>query len=772
MSPSEGGSGTGPGSGSAGMGAAGSTGGARAPERAEVAPGKPGGLGTFGGVFTPSILTILGVIMYLRFGWVVGNVGLIGALLIVTLSTSITFLTALSIAAIATDQRVRVGGAYYMISRSLGIETGGAVGIPLFLAQGLSVALYTVGFAEAFVGAFPSMDPRTVGVVTTLAVTALALTSAKAAIRAQYVIMAAIAVSLISLLLGEPLEGTTIEMWGVPESRAVPFWQVFAVFFPAVTGIMAGVNMSGDLKNPGVAIPKGTFWAIGVGYVIYMGLPVVLAGRADAATLVADPLIMRRISVWGNAILVGVWGATLSSAVGSILGAPRVLQALARDGVLPRSLRWLGRGSGKDDAPRLGTLLTLGIALVAVWFGNLNLIAPVLTMFFLTTYGVLNVAAGVERFLGSPSFRPNFRVHWGYSLLGAIGCVAAMVLVNWVATIVAVLFVGGVFVWLERRGLQAAWGDVRRGIWMTVTRAGLLRLPSATDPRNWRPHFLVLSGAPTRRWHLIELADGWAHNKGILNVATVLPEGSVTAARRAQMERNVREYMAKRGVQGLVRVTTGSDPFDGTKRLVDAYGLGSLVPNTVLLGDSEREELRPAYCEMVRHFWRQRRNVVIVHHDDELGFGDRERVDVWWGGLQGNGSLLLILGYLLRTSLPWRGVEVRMKMIVPDERARNEALRNLERIVAATRTGVQPEVLVSNGRTFPEILHDASSDADLILMGMAAPDALEPRFESYEAYLTELQERVRGLPSSVFVLASEEIAFREVLLREEPGEQV
>ncbi|MGD2071434.1 MAG: Na-K-Cl cotransporter, partial [Gemmatimonadota bacterium] len=477
------------------------------PEKTQVAPGRPGGLGTFGGVFTPSILTILGVIMYLRFGWVVGNVGLIGALLIVTLSTSITFLTGLSIAAIATDQRVRTGGAYYMISRSLGIETGGAVGIPLYLAQGLSVALYTVGFAESVANVFPSVDQRTVGLITTVLVAGLALTSAKAAIRAQYVIMAAIAVSLVSLVVGSPLEGTTVEMWGVPAHRSVPFWQVFAVFFPAVTGIMAGVNMSGDLENPGRAIPRGTFWAIGVGYVIYMGLPVLLASRADASTLVADPLVMRRIAWWGDAILLGVWGATLSSAVGSILGAPRVLQALARDGVLPRPLRWLGTGSGDQDTPRLGTLLTLGIALVAVWFGNLNVIAPILTMFFLTTYGVLNIAAGIERFLGSPSFRPQFRVHWGFSLLGAFGCAAVMFLVNAVATVVAVIFVIAVFLWLERRGLEAAWGDVRRGLWMALTRTGLLRLPTELDPRNWRPHFLVLSGAPTRRWHLVELAD-------------------------------------------------------------------------------------------------------------------------------------------------------------------------------------------------------------------------------------------------------------------------
>ena len=261
------------------------------------------------------------------------------------------------------------------------------------------------------------------GIITTLAVAALALKSARAAIRAQYFIMGAIGLSLLSFIFGSAV--------GPPDTVTVPlrnvaredFWVVFAVFFPAVTGIMAGVNMSGDLKEPGKSIPRGTLAAVAVGYVIYMALPVFLALRADADQLIREPLIMRRMALWGDAIILGVWGATLSSAVGSIMGAPRVLQALARDGVLPRSLRWLGRGSGPEDTPRAGTAVTLGIALAAVAMGNLNIIAPVLTMFFLTTYGVLNVAAGLERLLGSPSFRPSFPVPWFLSALGAVGCV-------------------------------------------------------------------------------------------------------------------------------------------------------------------------------------------------------------------------------------------------------------------------------------------------------------------------------------------------------------
>ena len=736
------------------------------PGQAEVIPGYRGGLGMFGGVFTPSILTILGVIMYLRFGWVLGQVGLMGTLVIVTLATSITLLTALSVSAIATDQRVRTGGAYYMISRSLGIETGGAVGIPLYLAQGLSVALYTVGFAESLTGAFPSLNVRVVGIVTTLAVAALAIVSARAAIRAQYVIMAVIALSLLSLIFGSGIEGVEPQGLGASTLEGHEnFWVVFAVFFPAVTGIMAGVNMSGDLEDPGRAIPKGTFLAIGVGYIIYMILPVILATRVDTQTLVSDPLVMRRISLWGGAILIGVWGATLSSAVGSILGAPRVLQALARDGILPRWLSWLGKGSGEDDSPRAGTVLTLGIALVAVWFGDLNVIAPILTMFFLTTYGVLNVAAGIERFLGSPSFRPRLSVHWIFSLVGAASCASVMFLINPAATVVAGLFVLGIFVWLERRGMQAAWGDVRQGILMMITRAGLLRLGRRSeDARNWRPHFLVLSGAPTRRWHLIKLAADFSHhNKGLLSIATILRDTSVTYDRKRAMERNVQDYLGKRGINGLVRVISAEDPFVGTELLVEAYGLGPEVPNTILLGDSEESEHRDRYCDMIEHFWKSRRNVVIVRDADRVGFGDRKRVDIWWGGMQGNGALLMILGYLLKTSLAWRAADIRLKMVIPSEGAAADARRNLTDMLEQTRTGLQTEVLVSGERSTFELLHHSSREADLIIMGIAAPDQVD----DFAAYYEQLRERTTGLPCTVFALASEDVAFREVLFRRE-----
>ncbi|ESA39008.1 amino acid transporter [Leptolyngbya sp. Heron Island J] len=720
------------------------------------------GLGTFGGVFTPSILTILGVIMYLRFGWVVGQMGLVNTLLIVTISTSITFITGLSISAIATDQVVRAGGAYYMISRSLGIETGGAVGIPLYFAQALSVALYTIGFAESVKNAFPNV-PITITVlalVTTIAVTALALKSADIAIKAQYVIMAAIVLSLVSLVFGSSVNPADIP--ATEEAGSVSFWAVLAVFFPAVTGIMSGVNMSGDLKDPKKSIPMGTLAAVGVGYVIYMSIPLLLSNRADSASLISDPLIMRRMAFWGDAILLGVWGATLSSALGSILGAPRVLQALARDNILPKRLRWLGHGHGPTDEPRLGTLFTLGVVLAVVCIGDLDAIAPVLTMFFLTTYMVLNVAAGIEGFLQSPSFRPTFRIPWYISLLGALGCIAIMFLINPAATVAAAIIVLTIYLWLERREIRTTWGDVRQGIWLSLVRAGLNNIADSADPKNWRPHLLVLSGAPTKRWHLIELATDFTHNRGLITLASILPTGARNLKQQEQMRSTIRDYLEKRDIQAFVKLIEARDTSTGAQQLIDTYGIGPLMPNTVLLGDTETDdhEARERYCQIISKCHQAKRNIVILRNPPSQMPQFPKRIDVWWGGLQANGGLMLILAYLLRTGMRWRSADIFLKLVVSNQAAAQAAQTNLNKLIDTLSIGAQPKIIVAEGRPFDSILRSSSATADLILMGLATPD------DEFTEYYTSLQNKTMNLPPTIFVLAAEDLAFSELLQKE------
>lgn len=728
------------------------------PYDSRITETKSSGLGTFGGVYTPSVLTILGVIMYLRFGWVVGNVGLFGSLIIVTLATLITFLTALSVCAIATDRVVRVGGAYYMISRCLGIEVGGAVGISLYFAQALSIPLYTLGFAESVVQVqiFESLNQTYVALAITILVAVLALTSASLAVKAQYIIMGAIALSLLSLVFGGTLPDITPQAWDTP-TNGESFWRVFAVFFPAVTGIMSGVSMSGDLRNPSRSIPIGTLAAVGTGYVVYMLLPLILAMRADTASLVNEPLVMKMMSLWSPAILFGVWGATLSSALGSILAAPRVLQALARDRILPPWLSFFGKGSGKTDEPRIATCVTLSVAIAAVCVGDLNAIAPVLTMFFLTTYFVLNLSASIEGFLRSPSFRPSFKVHWFWSLLGGIGCLWVMFLINPFATIIAALIVSLIYLWLQQRELSTTWGDVRRGMWMALLRTGVFQIDSVEDTKNWRPNILVFSGSPSKRWSLIQLANILTHKRGFITVSSVLPSASRDFARQNDLETTIREHLKKQHVQALVRVVTAADPFEGMVQLVEVYGLGPLVPNTILLGDSEDSSRRDRYCDTILQLHQAKRSVMVLRENPERGFGKYRRIDVWWGGMHANGSLMLLLAYLLRSTSEWRDAQIHLKLLVPKEAAVQNASANLNAMLNRLRIAAIPEVIVAANRPFEKVLHESSSNADVIFLGMATSTK-----QNFKEYYEQMHARTADLPTIIYVMAAPDFAFGEV----------
>ncbi|MCA9261998.1 MAG: amino acid permease, partial [Planctomycetales bacterium] len=425
--------------------------------------------GAFGGVFTPCTLTILGVIMFLRFGQVVGQAGALYALVIVLASKTITTLTTLSLSAIATNTRVKGGGAYYLISRSLGVEFGGAIGIVFYLAQAISVAMYVIGFTEALVAAFPGISPHFAAICSFVNVVTFVCVYIGAGwtIKVQYFILALLGAALASFYVGA-IQAFDLELLQVnlhPHyAEGESFFTMFALFFPAVTGIMAGANMSGDLLNPSRAIPRGTLLAVAVTGVVYASEAILLACAAPHETLIGDNLVIRQIAVWPSLIIAGVFAATLSSALGSMMGAPRILQAFARDEIFA-SLKFFGAGSGASGEPRRAAVLTFLIAQACVLLGDLNAIAPIITMFFMITYGMLNLATFYEAVTRNPSYRPTFKYcHWSLSLAGTLGCVAVMLLMNWIWACLSILVMVGLHWYIRFREIESRWGDLNSGV--------------------------------------------------------------------------------------------------------------------------------------------------------------------------------------------------------------------------------------------------------------------------------------------------------------------
>lgn len=713
----------------------------------------PRKLGTFLGVFTPSILTILGVVLFLRAGWVVGNVGLVPALAIVVLAHAITFATALSVSAIATNMQVGAGGAYFMISRSLGLEIGGAIGVPLFLAQTFSVTLYAFGFAESLRLFWPALPLRPVAAATVLAVALLAGRGAGIALRLQLPIMAAIVLALGSLFVGAASHAAaSLPLWGGVSEGGEGFWIVFAVFFPAVTGLMAGVSLSGDLADPTRAIPRGTLAAVAVGFVVYLTVPIALAVAADARDLVADNLIWFRLAAVGWLVLPGLLGAILSSAVGSILGAPRTLEALIEDRVLPRLP---GRRLGAAAGAGLPHLLSTGVALGAVGLGDLNAVAPVLTMFFLTTYGVVNLVAGLEQLSGSPSYRPALRVPWPVSLAGAAGCLWVMGLINPWAAAVAVVVEVLIYVGLRRRSLSAAWGDLRYGALMSLTRGTLLRLRRLpVDPRNWRPHILVFAGDVEKRIDLVRFGAWLNQKRGILTVSQLLIGDLEELAPRIAIEqRRAAEVLDAERLVAFPEVEVIRDlaSFEaGVLQICQANGIAGLASNTVMFGWSDKPERLEKILRISRGAALLGKSTLICRIAPRRWASRLERIDVWWGGLQNNGDMMLLFAYLVAANREWRGAEIAIKSIATSAMTSEQTELTLRELLRRSRIDATATVLSRpEGERVQDVIQRESSDADLVLMGLQEP---EPGAEA--AYGERLTALVGDLPTVILVHAA------------------
>jgi len=726
--------------------------------------------GTFGGVFTPSILTILGVIMFMRANFVTGQAGVIGALFILVIAKSITLSTSLSLAAISTNMRVRGGGFYYLISRVLGAEFGGAIGIALFFALALSVPFYILGFAEALVRSYPVLAPhfQVITLTTALVLFSLAFFGAGWAIKTQYVIMAFLFLAIIAFLGGALQQfsfdilrqnlypGYTFTDQADGVTTQYSFWIIFAIYFPAVTGIAAGVNMSGDLKDPGRSIPRGTLLAVGVGFLVYFSQVVLCGGAYERSALIARPYeLLQDNALFGWSILVtlGVVAATISSALGSYLGAPRVLQAVSRDKIL-NFLHFFSKGSKKGNEPRRALVLTLVITVsVLLWAGNasggsaLNGVAALITMFFLYSYGMINLAAFIEDFSGNPSFRPQFRYfHWTTALLGAIGCVLVTTLINWKAALVAILIIVLMLWYLKTRRLIAKFGDARRGFIYKQTRNNLLRLRRMPeDPRNWRPNILVFSGNPMSREEIITYAAWIESKRGIVYLANVMVGDVVELApRRPAALRQLTQFCNEKDYAAFPVVVAAEKLEQGISMLMQSTAIGPIQPNLAIFGWSGKMERRQLYLKELRTASTVGMSLALMETKDLPTLEEPKRIDIWWRGFK-NGALMLLIAFLLSENWEWENTRIRILRVVEKKEGQVAAEEALQKMIDLARVEGEVEVVVAE-ESFSRILHNKSADATCVILGFELPEKADEA-EWHDTY----RSFIDGMPTMILV---------------------
>jgi hypothetical protein len=373
-------------------------------------------------------------------------------------------------------------------------------------------------------------------------------------------------------------------------------------------------------------------------------------------------------------------------------------------------------------------------------------------MFFLNTYGMVNLVASIEKLVDNPSYRPRFQLPWYVSLLGALGCYGAMFLISPIATIVAILITYGVFFLLERRQVRRTWGDVQSGIWITLARYALLRLETARwSAKNWRPNIIVFTGQPHNRKQLVALADWLSLGQGIVTFFQLIIGDTAQLAGknlRATARRQIRKYIRENGMTAFAEAEIVPDFKQSALTLAQGHGIGGLEPNSILLGWSRTPEGKAMGISMMRQLVAMEKSVLFLHYDEERGFGRQQVINVWWQGRSGNAELKLLLAHLIHRHGDWYRSRIRLLRIIDNAEGVAQTHAHLERMLASVRVEAEPKVIVRRDRnqSIAEVIKANSAHADLTLMGMKLPDAAE-----VAAYSRRLDELVQAVGSVLLV---------------------
>ncbi|MCO6490907.1 MAG: amino acid permease, partial [Phaeodactylibacter sp.] len=630
-----------------------------------------------------------------------------------------------------------------------------------YISRTLSITFYCFGLAESILLFWPAEswgpEPAYALPVFTAAIiviiTFLAGRSAEIMLKLQIPMLILVSLSILALLAGVLTGELRAPEW-TPSYRTEPggFWVIFAVFFPGVTGFLAGIALSGDLKDPGVSIPRGTIASVITGALIYLLIPLLLSVTALVTyDQLADPDF--GIQSWTQVAFLGgllvypaAWGAILSSAIGSVLSGPRVLQSLSMDGLAPKFLSRLSR----TGQPTIATWVTGSIALAAVALGELNTVAKFVTVLFLTLYVVINLVAAIEKLVAEPSYRPRFDIPWYVSMFGAIGALFVMYLISPPALLLAVSLELGCYIYFRKRALEQQWGDVHAGFWMKVARFALLRINRKTiSPRNWRPLILVFVQDVEQRIELVKLAAAFGQNRGILTVSKLLFDNDhLSLEKRKDIRQEMQDSLKRHGLEAFCEVNVVQSIHAGMLNISKGHGIAGLKTNTVMFGWSGSREGNIHQLKIIRDLSLVRKNIILAKFNDHESWKEKQhhRIDIWWGGRENNGDLMLILAYMLRLNREWERARIHIRAVVESPPEQEAMARGIEQSLAEARIQASVSILLRNGAGFTEILQRESAGADIAFLGLKITEAGEE-----EKHVDKLEAMARVARIVVFM---------------------
>lgn len=697
-------------------------------------------------VFFTAIATILGAILFLRFGFAVGTLGFWGVIGVVLLGHLVTIPTALAISEIATNKRVEGGGEYFIISRSFGLNIGATIGFALFISQAISVAFYIIAFTEAFEFFFKWMGQRfglilprqVISIPAMIGLSVLILKKGSSVgMKTLYVVVVILIASLLLFFLGKTdySQTHTFNLLSPGKGDMDQFFLVFAIIFPAFTGMTAGVGLSGDLKKPGKAIPLGTILATVIGMIVYFFIIWKLSSSASLETL-RDPenqLVMADIAIMGGLVIpLGLAASTFSSAIGSILVAPRTLQALAADRSFPsrRLNNFLAKGRGNNLEPYNATLVTVVIALVFVLMGDVNQVAGIISMFFMVTYGSLCLISFLHHFGSAPSYRPSFRSRWVISLLGFVASV-------WVMFKIDTLFAFGAYLLMillyllvnryhkDRKGLESIFSNAlfqmnrKLQVYLQQTR-------KSSGNKEWRPSAICISRDSFERDRAFLLMNWISHKYGFGTYIHLIEDYYSKASQEKsvnELERLVMNYSMK-GSHVFVDTMISPSYTSAVAQAIQLPGISGMENNMVIF---EYDRDKPdGLAAIIDNFALVNAGNfdVCIYGSSGKSINYRNGVHVWIRSSDyENSHLMILLSFIIQGHPAWRKSEITIFDICKKEQE-EETRKSLEELVQTGRlpiTSKNIQVICEVPHSDPRALvREHSEQAGLSIIGFRA----------------------------------------------------
>lgn len=693
-------------------------------------------------VFFTAISTILGAILFLRFGFATGTLGFWGVILIIFLGHLVTIPTALAISEIATNKRVEGGGEYFIISRSFGLNIGATIGLALFLSQAISVAFYVIAFTEAFEFLFNLFRnklgfilPRQVISIPAMIILSWIILKKGAGmgVKALYIVVAVLFISLCLFFLGQTgySESGTFSFATAQLRNPGQFFVVFAIIFPAFTGMTAGVGLSGELKKPSKSIPLGTTLATITGMILYIMVVWKLTNSAPADDLMNHQLVMSHIALAGWLVIpLGLAASTISSALGSVMVAPRTLQALARDQAFPSPAlnKWLGKATGKDDEPYNATLVTSVIALVFVAAGNVNAVASIITMFFMVTYGALCLISFLNHFGSSPSYRPSFRSRWYISLTGFVVSVWVMFKINTPFALLALGFITAIYLYIDhyhkdRKGFASIFANALFQLNKNL-QVLIQKKQTKKEKREWRPSAICISKDSFKRDKAFRLLNWISYKYGFgTYLHHIVGYYSKSTAELAREElKRLLEHVDT--IENHVYIDTLISP-SNTSAIAQAIqipGIAGMENNMVIF---EYDKDQPSNLEEIID------NFGLVNSGNFdiciLGSSNREipykkGIHIWINSFDTeNANLMILLGFIILGHPDWKQGRIKIFNICHA----GEYEKNKQAMINLVQTGRLPiseksiRLLVKDENTpAKSIINQHSANAGLTMIGI------------------------------------------------------